>query len=284
MGASSPGMLLRAILGATIITLACSLNGLMSDRVIPETAFQDTKATRMSDFEYGLAEKNRYAEAKLAIDSLRGSGLDATQVIAKSKKSISEKVEQQQRTLDALALDTNCDSAVGQKTAALQIKSSAGDADTELRNAMDATIDFADPLYSNLEDQSCDWLWEDQAYLAAEARYQAAVVSNNSATGAATLLTALIQTDQAQALELNECHCHIKRATKSAHKSAQQNEQFVQAWVGAEYMQCILDKVSEAECASRTKPVPTLTLPQFSSAVESAVCAGATTESTVLAE
>ena len=124
----------------------------------------------MSDFEYGLAEKNRYAEAKLAIDSLRGSGLDATQVIAKSKKSISEKVEQQQRTLDALALDTNCDSAVGQKTAALQIKSSAGDADTELRNAMDATIDFADPLYSNLEDQSCDWLWEDQAYLAAEAR------------------------------------------------------------------------------------------------------------------
>merc|ERR1711935_74586 len=195
----------------------------MSDRVIPETEFQGTKATRMSDFDYGLAEKNRYAEAKLAIDSLRGSGLDAT-------------------------------------------------------------INFADPMYSNLEDQSCDWLWEDEAYLAAEARYQAAVVSNNSATGTPTLVTALIQTDDTAALELNECHCPIKRAAKSAHKSAQQKEQFVQAWVGAEYMLCILDNVSEPECASRTKPVPTLTLPQFSSAVEGAVCAGATTESTVLAE
>ena len=146
-------------------------------------------------------------------------------------------------------------------------------AETALETATNAQVQLASQEYQLLRSGACGWIQTDVAYQTALATYNTAVTTLATARTTYTLSVTAHTEAVTEAARLKlECEC----ATQSAHAAAwadanADNNANDAAWAQAHHIDCVIEHISEVNCAFG--PAPGLTQPTLCDDIESVSCA-----------
>jgi len=261
-------MMVRSILVA-IALIACVHAVPTPNDIVPETKFVEGAAT------------SAHASAKQIVTEMIQAGSDWTacsELANTTRDEVEESVKTKQDMLDELDKGCGC-AALGQGEVTRTLTemnaafSAVTVAETALQTATNAQVQLASQEYQLLRSGACGWIQTDVAYQTALTTYNKAVTTLATARSTYTLSVTAHTEAVTEAARLKlECEC----ATQSAHAAAwadanADNNANDAAWAQAHHIDCVIEHISEVNCAFG--PAPGLTQPTLCDDIESVSCA-----------
>jgi len=265
-------MVFRVILVAIAI-VACAHAIPKPNDIVPETKSN-------SQFLEGATTSAHSAAKQIVTEMIQaGNGWSACEELANStREEVTDAVKNSQDMLDSLDKGCRC-AGLGQDevTRTKNEVDAAFSAVTIATNALDtatnAEVQLSPQEFQQLQKTECGWIMTDVGYLAAHLTYTTAVRTLAEAKTTYTLSLQMYDEAVTEAASLKlECEC----ATQSAHAAAwatanEDNDANAAAWSQAHHIDCVVQKIPEAQCLFG--PAPGLTQPTLCDDIASVSCA-----------